>query len=64
LGIKEMGELNEKAFKAACVVKLPPQELAAGYNQLYSSWKKQLSDLSWNPFKTVTVDGKCQVCQS
>ncbi|KAK3136829.1 hypothetical protein QOZ80_5BG0443090 [Eleusine coracana subsp. coracana] len=60
LGIREMGELNEKAFKIACLQKLPPDEVGAACNQLYSSWQKQLNDLSWYPFKTVTVDGNCQ----
>ncbi|TVU37830.1 hypothetical protein EJB05_11170 [Eragrostis curvula] len=60
LGIREMGELDEKAFKAACLAKLPPEEVGTGYYKLYTSWQKQLSDLSWNPFKTVMIDGNCQ----
>ncbi|WVZ90890.1 hypothetical protein U9M48_037145 [Paspalum notatum var. saurae] len=44
IGIKEMGKLNEKAFKAACLAKLPPEE-------------QQLGDLSWYPSKTVTFGG-------
>ncbi|KAL5213001.1 hypothetical protein ABZP36_023848 [Zizania latifolia] len=60
LGIKEMGELNEKAFHAACLAKLPPEEAGSASYELYSSWQQRLSDLSWNPFKTVTVDGNCK----
>ncbi|KAL5205549.1 hypothetical protein ABZP36_033758 [Zizania latifolia] len=60
LGIKEMGELNEKAFHAACLAKLPPEEAGSVSYELYSSWQQRLSDLSWNPFKTVTVDGNCK----
>ncbi|XP_040385441.1 factor of DNA methylation 5-like isoform X2 [Oryza brachyantha] len=60
LGIKEMGELNEKAFQAACLAKLPPEEAGSASYELYSSWQKQLSDLSWNPFKKITVDGACK----
>ncbi|GJM95372.1 hypothetical protein PR202_ga12100 [Eleusine coracana subsp. coracana] len=60
LGIREMGKLNEKAFKIACLQKLPPEEVGAACYQLYSLWQKQLSDLSWYPFKKVTVDGNCQ----
>ncbi|KAF0887632.1 hypothetical protein E2562_002349 [Oryza meyeriana var. granulata] len=60
LGIKEMGQLNEKVFQIACLAKLPPDEAGQASYDLYSSWQKQLSDLSWNPFKTVTVDGNCK----
>ncbi|KAK8458243.1 hypothetical protein SEVIR_3G340700v4 [Setaria viridis] len=60
IGIKEMGELNEKAFKAACLAKLPPEEVGTASHELYSSWQQQLGDLSWYPFKTVTVDGNQQ----
>ncbi|CAN6338679.1 unnamed protein product [Urochloa humidicola] len=60
IGIKEMGELNEKAFKAACLAKVPPEEVSAASYELYSSWQQQLSDRSWYPFKTVTVDGNEQ----
>ncbi|RLN30383.1 factor of DNA methylation 2-like isoform X2 [Panicum miliaceum] len=61
IGIKEMGELNEKAFKAACLAKVPPEEVATASYELYSSWQKQLGDLSWYPFKTVIVDGNHQI---
>jgi len=60
IGIKEMGELDEKAFKAACLAKVPPEEVGAASYQLYSSCK---SDLSWYPFKAITIDGKHQACQ-
>lgn len=51
IGIKEMGRLNEKAFKVAET------------SELYSSWQRQLGDLSWYPFKTAIVDGIHQVSQ-
>ncbi|KAJ1265745.1 hypothetical protein BS78_08G099100 [Paspalum vaginatum] len=57
IGIKEMGKLNEKAFTAACLAKLPPEEVGDASYQLYSSWQQQLGDLSWYPFKTVTFGG-------
>ena len=63
IGIKEMGELDEKAFKAACLAKVPPEEVGAASYQLYSSWKQQLGDLSWYPFKAITIDGNNQACQ-
>ncbi|KAL6622479.1 hypothetical protein ACP70R_032358 [Stipagrostis hirtigluma subsp. patula] len=61
LGIKEMGKLDEKALKAACIAKLPHEKVHTAFYQLYSSWQQQLSDLSWNPFKTVISDGNFQV---
>lgn len=63
IGIKEMGELNENAFKTACLAKVPSEEVGAASYQLYSSWKQQLGDLSWYPFKAITIDGNLQVCQ-
>lgn len=57
-----MGVLDEKAFKAACLAKVPPEEVGAASYQLYSSWKQKLGDLSWYPFKAITIDGKHQVC--
>ncbi|OEL28514.1 Factor of DNA methylation 1 [Dichanthelium oligosanthes] len=60
IGIKEMGQLNEKAFKAACLAKVPPEEVGAASYELYTSWQQQIGDLSWYPFKTVTVDGNNQ----
>nr|CAB3462414.1 unnamed protein product [Digitaria exilis] len=60
IGIKEMGRLNEKAFKVACLAKVPPEEVGAASYELYSYWQQQLGDLSWYPFKTVTVDGNHQ----
>ena len=62
IGIKEMGELNEKAFKAAWVAKVPPEEVDTAFYELYSSWQQQIGDLSWYPFKTAIVDGNHQVC--
>ncbi|KAG2630169.1 hypothetical protein PVAP13_3KG499901 [Panicum virgatum] len=55
-----MGELNEKAFKAACLAKVPPEEVATASYELYSSWQQQIGDLSWYPFKTAIVDGNHQ----
>ncbi|OQU79398.1 hypothetical protein SORBI_3008G137700 [Sorghum bicolor] len=60
IGIKEMGELDEKAFEAACLAKVPPEEVGAASSQLYASWKQQLGDLSWYPFKAITIDGNHQ----
>lgn len=63
IGIKEMGLLDEKAFKAACLTKLPPEDVGTASHELYSSWQHQLGDLSWYPFKSLTVDGNQQVCR-
>jgi len=57
-----MGELSEKAFKTACRAKVPPEEVGVAFDQLYSSWQQKLGDLSWYPFKSVTIDGNCQAC--
>ena len=61
LGIKEMGKLNEKPFRDACAEKLAPKHSGAKASELYTLWQELLNSPSWNPFKSVIVDGNLQV---
>ncbi|CAO2174603.1 unnamed protein product [Urochloa humidicola] len=58
IGIKRMGQLDEKPFHYACKRKYRddnPEGKAAG---LVSSWQEELKNKSWNPFTTILVDGE------
>ncbi|CAL4958139.1 unnamed protein product [Urochloa decumbens] len=58
IGIKRMGQLDEKPLHYACKRKYRddnPEEKAA---RLVSSWQEELKNKSWNPFTTILVDGE------
>ncbi|WVZ59770.1 hypothetical protein U9M48_009869 [Paspalum notatum var. saurae] len=57
IGVKRMGELDQKAFLAACKEKTAEdddEELAI----LCSKWEDELRNPEWHPFKVVCVDGQ------
>ncbi|VAH51726.1 unnamed protein product [Triticum turgidum subsp. durum] len=60
IGIKEMGKLNVKAFEIACAEKFRTTKAADASSKLYSLWQQRITDVSWNPFHTVTVEGNHQ----
>ncbi|CAO2210121.1 unnamed protein product [Urochloa humidicola] len=54
IGIKRMGELDEKPFLLACKQRYGDDaEMEAV--KLCSSWQEQLKDANWHPFKIVTT---------
>lgn len=60
LGIKRMGEVDEKPFEGVCFKKYPIDwELKSA--ELISSWQANVSNQIWHPFKTEFVDGILQV---
>lgn len=60
IGIKEMGQLNVKAFEIACAEKVRTTKAADASSKLYSLWQQRITDVSWNPFNTVMVEGNHQ----
>ncbi|XP_037487136.1 factor of DNA methylation 5-like isoform X1 [Triticum dicoccoides] len=60
IGIKEMGKLNVKAFEIACAGKVRTTKAADASSKLYSLWQQRITDVSWNPFNTVMVEGNRQ----
>ncbi|EMS51269.1 hypothetical protein TRIUR3_11448 [Triticum urartu] len=60
IGIKEMGKLNVKAFEIACAEKFRTTKAADASSKLYSLWQQRITDVSWNPFNMVTVEGNHQ----
>ncbi|KAJ1294648.1 hypothetical protein BS78_01G161400 [Paspalum vaginatum] len=55
IGVKRMGELDQKAFLAACKEKTAEDEELA---ILCSKWEDELRNPEWHPFKVVHVDGQ------
>ncbi|PWA61112.1 domain XH [Artemisia annua] len=58
IGVKRMGELDEKPFIAAAKRKGSSREDEENAIKLASLWQKHLEDPSWHPFKVITVDGQ------
>ncbi|WOL14902.1 hypothetical protein Cni_G23683 [Canna indica] len=58
IGIKRMGELDQKAFQNACKKKFKPEEADLKAVELCSSWQEELKKPSWHPFKILMCDGK------
>ncbi|GAB2269536.1 hypothetical protein Dimus_004456 [Dionaea muscipula] len=60
IGIKRMGEINEKAFVAACKQKFKGDEAQIKASELCSLWQENLKNPELHPFKIVEIDGKTE----
>ncbi|OEL27855.1 Factor of DNA methylation 2 [Dichanthelium oligosanthes] len=58
IGIKRMGQLDEKPFHHACKRKYRDDDPEGKAERLVSSWQDELKNKSWNPFTTILVDGE------
>ncbi|KAG8053455.1 hypothetical protein GUJ93_ZPchr0001g31392 [Zizania palustris] len=58
IGIKRMGELDEKPFQNACRKKYGNDDYETKAAELVSSWQEEIKKPSWHPFKIVTIDGE------
>ncbi|XP_062183171.1 factor of DNA methylation 1-like [Phragmites australis] len=58
IGIKRMGQLDEKPFHHACKRKYRDDDPEGKAARLVSSWQDELKKTSWHPFKTIQVDGE------
>jgi hypothetical protein len=61
IGIKRMGEIDQKPFQNTCKQRLPLEEANVQALTLCSLWQENLKDPNWHPFKIVDIDGKTQV---
>jgi hypothetical protein len=61
VGVKRMGELDEKAFLAACKEKTADEEELA---ILCSKWEDEIRHPEWHPFKVIHVGGQAKVLHS
>ncbi|XP_026450264.1 factor of DNA methylation 1-like isoform X2 [Papaver somniferum] len=58
IGIKRMGELNDKPFRDICIKKFSATEWETKSVELCSLWQNRIQDSGWYPYKHVTVDKK------
>ncbi|KAL3835481.1 hypothetical protein ACJIZ3_010217 [Penstemon smallii] len=55
IGVKRMGELDDRIFINSCKLRLPPAEAQIKAVELCSSWQSKLNNPGWYPFQ-ITVD--------
>lgn len=60
IGVKRMGELENKPFYDAMRRKYNETEAEDRASELCSLWEEFLRDPNWHPFKVITVNGKSQ----
>uniref|UniRef100_A0A0D9YQM7 Factor of DNA methylation 1-5/IDN2 domain-containing protein n=1 Tax=Oryza glumipatula TaxID=40148 RepID=A0A0D9YQM7_9ORYZ len=62
IGLKRMGELDEKPFLAACKKRYGTADGEAEIKaaEFCSEWQENLKDANWHPFKIVTRGGKTE----
>jgi len=61
IGIKRMGELDEKPFRNACKKKFQAEDADVRALELCSQWQEELKNPSWHPYKIVESDGRTEV---
>ncbi|CAL4958158.1 unnamed protein product [Urochloa decumbens] len=58
IGVKRMGELDEKPFQNACRRKYGNDDYQTKAAELVSTWQEELKKPSWHPFKVLEVNGE------
>lgn len=61
IGIKRMGELDQKPFLNTCKQRFPIAEVDVEASTLCSLWQENLKDPAWHPFKITNDGGTAQV---
>ena len=62
IGLKRMGELDEKPFLNTCKQRFSLEEANVQAYTLVSLWQDNLKKPEWHPFKIIEVEGKASVC--
>ncbi|KAJ4749354.1 XH/XS domain-containing protein [Rhynchospora pubera] len=60
IGIKRMGEIDEKPFQVACRLKFARGDAECQAAILSSKWQDELKNPDWHPFRIVTVSDNSQ----
>ncbi|KAK8935427.1 hypothetical protein KSP39_PZI013393 [Platanthera zijinensis] len=60
IGIKRMGELDDKVFHNACIKKYRKDLVDENAAKLCSKWQDELKKPEWHPFRMAMVGGKLQ----
>ncbi|KAL6637334.1 hypothetical protein ACP70R_024906 [Stipagrostis hirtigluma subsp. patula] len=63
IGVKRMGELDQKAFLSACKEKVAKDGGKKKLAHLCSEWEKEIRQPDWHPFKVIVVDGQAKMVQ-
>ncbi|KAJ3686743.1 hypothetical protein LUZ61_015907 [Rhynchospora tenuis] len=58
IGIKRMGELDEKPFHGACKRRYGHEDAEIKAAELISEWQEELKKPSWHPYKRVEIGGE------
>lgn len=53
IGVKRMGQVDEKPFMKVCKQKFIDENVEVEYAMLCSKWQNALNDSAWHPFKRV-----------
>ena len=61
IGIKRMGELDEKAFQIACKRKFAKGDADVKAALFCSEWQEHLKNPNWHPFRVITDGDKSEV---
>ncbi|XP_010931277.1 factor of DNA methylation 5 isoform X2 [Elaeis guineensis] len=60
IGVKRLGELNDKPFQDACRQRFPNEEPDVKSAELCSLWQCHITNSEWYPFRVTTIEGKAQ----
>ncbi|XP_013619688.1 PREDICTED: factor of DNA methylation 5-like isoform X2 [Brassica oleracea var. oleracea] len=55
IGVKRMGEVDEKPFLKVCEQRFNGENVGLQHAMLCSEWQKNINDSAWHPFKLVEV---------
>jgi len=61
IGIKRMGELDQKVFVTKCKERFSLQEAGTKGVELCSLWQENVKNSAWHPFKVITNEDKAEV---
>ncbi|PIA60332.1 hypothetical protein AQUCO_00300081v1 [Aquilegia coerulea] len=58
IGIRRMGELDQKPFRDVCMEKFSTEDWGMKTVELCSIWQENIKNSHWHPFRTTQIDGK------